>query len=299
MSSLNPTGLTEKQELPRLPLFSWPVWTILLLSLCLTFFGWRLAVQSETEAGKAQFQHSIEEVTRDLYTRLGAYEQVLTGGVALFTAMGDVSRSQWRDYVASQEIDRRFPGIQGVGYAALIPAEQIGLFSQNVRENGIDGFPVNPAGSREAYSSILYLEPLDWRNQRALGYDMFSEPVRRAAMERARDTGRAALSGKVRLVQETDQDVQAGFLIYLPLYRVGAPLQTVEQRRDALKGWIYAPFRMDDLMNGLLEGETALLRFDITDAAVDAGDGLMYSSSTATYPSHYSDSIEEQIFGHP
>jgi hypothetical protein len=50
---------------------------------------------------------------------------------------------------------------------------------------------------------------------------------------------------------------------------------------------------------GSLKGETALLRFDITDAAVDAGDGLMYSSSTATYPSHYSDSIEEQIFGHP
>ncbi len=40
------------------------------------------------------------------------------------------------------------------------------------------------------------------RNLRAFGFDMYSEPVRRAAMEAARDTGAAALSGKVVLVQE-------------------------------------------------------------------------------------------------
>jgi PAS domain S-box-containing protein len=81
---------------------------------------------------------------------------------------------------------------------------------------------------------------------------MFSEPVRRAAMEQARDSGAPALSGKVELVQETGKEVQAGTLMYVPVYRNGAPTGTVEQRRAALIGWSYSPYRMQDLLEGIL-----------------------------------------------
>jgi CHASE1-domain containing sensor protein len=56
--------------------------------------------------------------------------------------------------------------------------------------------------------------------------------------ERARDTDAAALSGKVVLVQETDKEVQAGTLMYVPLYRKGMPIETIEQRRAAIYGWV-------------------------------------------------------------
>lgn len=88
-------------------------------------------------------------------------------------------------------------------------------------------------------------------NQRAFGFDMFSEPVRRAAMERSRDTGRAALSGKVILVQEGEDGKQPGFLMYMPVYELGKPTDTVEERRAAILGWVYAPFRAHDFMAGL------------------------------------------------
>jgi len=48
---------------------------------------------------------------------------------------------------------------------------------------------------------------------------MFSEGIRRKAMIRARDTGLPALSGKVILKQETDTDIQNGFLLYIPVYK--------------------------------------------------------------------------------
>lgn len=48
---------------------------------------------------------------------------------------------------------------------------------------------------------------------------MFSESIRRKAMIRARDTGQPALSDKVILKQETDIDVQNGFLLYIPVYK--------------------------------------------------------------------------------
>jgi CHASE1-domain containing sensor protein len=58
------------------------------------------------------------------------------------------------------------------------------------------------------------LEPFGGRNLRAFGYDMYSEPIRRRAMERARDNGELAYTGKVILIQETEADLQAGMLAY-------------------------------------------------------------------------------------
>jgi len=83
---------------------------------------------------------------------------------------------------------------------------------------------------------------------------MWSNEMRRNAMARVRDTGEASTSGIITLVQETSIDVQRGFLTYLPLYRNGMPVDTVDQRREAIVGWVYSPFRMGDLMKGILGG---------------------------------------------
>jgi CHASE1-domain containing sensor protein len=84
-------------------------------------------------------------------------------------------------------------------------------------------------------------------------------------MIRARDTGIAALSGKVTLVQETSKDVQAGFLIYLAIYRKGEPLETPEQRHEALLGYVYSPFRMNDFMKGILKEKEEYVNLQIFD----------------------------------
>ena len=70
-------------------------------------------------------------------------------------------------------------------------------------------------------------------------------------MAAARDSGQAALSGKVVLVQEGGASNESGVLMYLPVYRSGRDVETVAQRRAALVGWIYAPFQMNDLMRGV------------------------------------------------
>ena len=141
---------------------------------------------------------------------------------------------------------------------------------------------MRPAGERPLYTSIIYLEPFRDRNLRAFGYDMFSEPVRRAAMEQARDSGAPALSGKVELVQETGKEVQAGTLMYVPVYRSGAPIDTVEQRRTALIGWSYSPYRMKDLLEGILshwdEHKTRQVHLHIYAGAEAKADSLLYDS---------------------
>ncbi|NDP47823.1 MAG: PAS domain-containing protein [Sulfuriferula multivorans] len=209
-----------------------------------------------------------------------AYEQVLRGGIALFNASDTVTRQDWHAYISSLEIDKNFPGIQGIGFSRRIPASALDHHIQAIRAEGFADFTVKPAGHRDEYTSIVYLEPFDARNQRAFGFDMFSEPTRRAAMVQARDTGRPATTGKVILKQETSTDVQSGFLMYLPLYAEGAAIDSVAQREQSLIGYVYSPFRMKDLMRGILgqEGRDAEIDLEIYDGD-DVSDGsLMYDN---------------------
>jgi len=113
---------------------------------------------------------------------------------------------------------------------------------------------------------------------------MFSEPIRKEAMIRARDTGIAALSGKVSLVQETVKDKQAGFLLYLGIYRKGEPRETMEQRRKAIMGYVYSPFRMNDFMKGILVEKEGYVNLQIFDGDKPLNETLLYQSDTGEGP---------------
>src|SRR5690606_34884860 len=139
-----------------------------------------------------------------------------------------------------------------VGFTRWLWPEERDQFIAEVRQEGFFDFTLWPEGERDGYTSILYLEPFDWRNQRAFGYDMYSEPVRHQAMARARDEGQGIMSDVVVLVQETDVAVQYGFNLYLPVYKHDSVPPTVEQRRQQLLGFVYSPFRVSDLLEGIL-----------------------------------------------
>ena len=201
-----------------------------------------------------EFIYLCSDIENKITGRLDDHARILLSGAALFNASETVSREEWRIFNRAQKIEKQLPGIQGIGFSLLIPRAELAWHIQGIRREGFPDYTLKPDGDREVYSSIIYLEPFSDRNLRAFGYDMFSEPVRRAAMERARDTNAAALSDKVVLVQETSTDIQAGILMYVPVYRRGMPTETVEQRRVAIHGWVYSPYRMNDLMQGTIGG---------------------------------------------
>lgn len=254
-------------------------WLVLVASLMLTVWAWRATEEDVRDDARAQFDARADELVWRIEQRLIAYQHVLRGGVALFNALGEVERQHWFEYVSQLELDKFYPGMQAMGFTIYLRPEQVPLLERRVREEGFEDFRVWPADPpRQAYTSILYLEPFDWRNQRAFGYDMMSEPVRRRAMEEARDEGRAAMTGKVRLVQETEHDAQAGFLVYLPVYTGGAPPATVEERRQLLRGFVYSPFRMDDFMRGIRRLKTTDLRLRIYDGDTPSPEALLYDT---------------------
>ncbi len=242
-------------------------WAVLLVALLVTAFAWNRTASYVRDRAEDRFQAQAEAIHSGITKRMTEYELVLRGAVGLFAASDAVNRSEWRTYIERLDIARYYPGIQGIGYSQLVRPDERAAHENTLRREGYSDYVIWPAGERELYTAIIYLEPFDWRNRRALGYDMYSESVRREAMQRARDSGQAAVSGAITLVQEMEQDRQTGFLMYLPLYRSGHSTATVEERRAALQGFVYSPFRMRDLMRGIIGSETPSVDFHLLEGA--------------------------------
>tara|TARA_R110000787_G_scaffold23762_3_gene67750 strand:+ start:167601 stop:170330 length:2730 start_codon:yes stop_codon:yes gene_type:complete len=253
-------------------------WIVLSVSLVLTAAAWFVANNFVNERAHDRFIFQVDDLESAIKQRMIAYESLLRGGIGLFHSSNHVDRTEWAAYVENLDIEEYFPGIGGFGFSRWIQPADKAAFEESIRQEGFTDFKIKPDGARDAYSSIQFLEPFDWRNQRAFGYDMYSNAVRREAMEKARDTGQAVISGKVTLVQETNEDVQAGFLMYLPLYEKDTPLTSTAERRDKLLGWVYSPFRMKDLMQGILGAGESRLSFEIFDGEKIHADALLYDS---------------------
>lgn len=252
--------------------------SIFLVCLGMTALGWRVSDQNSLSEAQQRFEYHCAEMEIAIQKRLKGYELVLQGGLALFVSVRDVDQSTWRKYAGELKLDTHYLGIQGLGYAPFVTDAHKREYLDKVRAAGRPDYDISPPGDRAEYTPIRYLEPDNFRNRRAVGYDMFSNPVRRDAMELCRDTGLTTITGKVTLVQETDTDIQAGFLMYLPYYAPNVPLDTPEARRAAFLGYIYSAFRMNDFMHGVMGGRAQNMDLKIYDGQGFADSDLMYDS---------------------
>ena len=255
---------------------------VLVVGLLVTAVGTRYMKSSVARIAEQEFLSQSSQYRNLIGYRLADHARILLSGAALFQASDEVTREEWRLFTQHLKLEKQLPGIQGMGFSLLIAPAELVRHIQEIRSKGFPEYQVTPAGEREMYSSIIYLQPFSGRNLRAFGYDMLSEPVRRAAMEQARDTNSAALSSKVVLVQETDQDVQPGALMYVPVYRKGMPIDSVAQRRAAIQGWVYSPYRMNDLFRGMFAdqvmGSEGNLGLEVFDGERLAPENLLYNS---------------------
>ncbi|MGF6181968.1 two-component system cell cycle sensor histidine kinase/response regulator CckA [Massilia sp. UYP32] len=254
---------------------------VFVLTLLVTFGAWSSAQRS----AEAQLHEAFDYRTRDMGYAIGrrllVYEQVLRGARGYLRGSVDLSRAEFAEYYEVLRLDQSFPGLEALAIASAIPPGALAAHEARVRAEGFPDYRVHPAGDGQPRTAISHIQPFNARNLRAFGFDMYSEPVRRTAMAVARDSGQAALSGKVVLVQEGGASRDAGFLMYLPVYRSGRDVDTVEERRAALVGWIYSPFRMKDLMRGVGGIAAPQLDVEIYDGDHMAPDALLYRSPGA------------------
>jgi signal transduction histidine kinase/CHASE1-domain containing sensor protein len=257
---------------------------VVLTGLGATVASWRSVSSVAEQEARARFDTLVASTVSAVQVRMEAYVAALRATRGIFLDGREPGRRPFREFTASLEMPRQYPGIQGIGFAKLVQPGDLQQHEEAVQEEGFPGYRVWPRDPREVYTTILYLEPFDWRNQRAFGFDMFNEPIRREAMARARDTGDAAASGKVELVQEAGRERQAGFLVYLPVF--SRPVPSVPERREAIVGWVYAPFRSGDLLRGTLEESASrVVDIEIYDGPEASRGALLFEAGSELDPS--------------
>ncbi|MCU6499214.1 CHASE domain-containing protein [Rugamonas sp. A1-17] len=260
-------------------------WATLLVGLGLTVVVWHLVALNTERRAREQFDTECADIAERIGSRVALYESGLRGARALFNAEPEPSRAQWRGYVEALNLLHSFPGVMGLGYSPLVPAAQRDALERQVRAQGYPDFRIwaRPGASLGAASvPVLYLEPFQGQNLRAFGYDMMSEPIRRAALLEAARTGEPVLSAKVTLVQNDTGEGRPGFLMYFPIYRkqdgpVYAPLSPA-RRIETLQGYTTSPIRADDMMAGLLGPSGRVVQLEIFDGANADPAARLYAS---------------------
>ncbi len=196
---------------------------VFLVSSAALFGWWQDLVRAQERWLEQRLHAEATSLAIKVSERFDAYDAILRGGAAIFAASTVVTRDEFHTYVDALRLARNYPGIQGLGFSAWVPPERLEAFERAVRAEGFPDFAVRPPGPRDDYSAVLYLEPFTERNRLAFGLDGLAEPLRRAAMERARARNEASTTAMLRLAQENGDDVQPGVITFFPVRRPLSP----------------------------------------------------------------------------
>jgi len=210
-----------------------------------------IVYQAIRDTAESEFQSLADNAVNRVTGRIDQHLSLLTATHAFLNANGGkVDARSFDTFVSGLDIEGRYDGIQGIGYAEMIRAGEEAATEAWLATAYEMKRAVWPAETAQQYRTpIVLLEPHDPRNDTALGYDMFSEKTRREAMQLAITTGAATASAAVELVQEITSVKQVGFLVYLPFRANGD-----EEEAGAMPdGFVYAPFRAGDLHTAALE----------------------------------------------
>jgi PAS domain S-box-containing protein len=251
---------------------------LLLLPLGLTFYAWKATTENDFHRGEAKFETLTIESEKALQNRLASYGNALLGAAGFVQGSDTVSSDEWRTYVDTIKLHENFPGMNGIAWTESVPREEIPAFLEDVRRDTPD-FDIHPQLAEGPYYLVRYIEPA-LTNHLALGLNLAFEEERRSAAELARDSGHAAITRRVVLVQ--DEERSTGFVMMYPVYRKNEPLETPEERRSALRGWAFAPLIARNFLSDLTHSQRTDFRLRIYDGSREDADTLIFSNGADT-----------------
>jgi two-component sensor histidine kinase/CHASE1-domain containing sensor protein len=223
---------------------------IFLLVAAITALSVYAIERGESQRAEAQLHNKADSIASALERRANTSSAYLRAGSALLATLDQVTAARFDRFVSELRLDVDYGGAEGIGWAAIVPPDKIADFNATTTAQPPAVVTLHPALAKgQPYAvPVTFLQPDTERNRRVLGFDMYSDPVRRAALLEAQLTARPTATGKVVLTQEGSSSLAPGFLIYMPVFRA-------DEFGRHLKGFIYSPFNAQDFLASALELE--------------------------------------------
>ena len=250
----------------------------LIILIVLSALVWQYYKNTTLNREERRFNEYVDRFIADTTERLQRYETVLLGGAGVFAASEDMTRDEWQAYYQHQQVDPRYQGVRRISFIRIIKHRELAQHIEEVRAEGFPDYTVWPAENRDFYAPLIYLEPFDNAARAALGFDLLTDPVRQSALEQARDSGKAALSGMIILVGEKTQGRRPGFLLVVPVYENSLTPDTVEERRLVIKGYVVGAFVAPELMACIFPDQVHEIGVQLYDGTEISPETLLYNS---------------------
>jgi PAS domain S-box-containing protein len=236
----------------------------------------------ELNNAQASFNGVAQERLDALETNLKLTLNNLICVGALYDASPGIQRKQFDRLTMPLLAGNR--AIQALEWIPRVANRSRQKYEEDARHDGYPAFQFTErpsptrmvrAGERDEYFPVFFVAPFKG-NEKALGFDLSSDPVRREALKNAAASGHMVATNRVKLVQETSD--QYGFLVFRPVYRGGIEPGSTEERREALTGFALAVFRIADIVENAGSAPSAAsgLNLAIFDRDADAGEKLLY-----------------------
>ncbi|MBZ2209449.1 CHASE domain-containing protein [Massilia soli] len=249
----------------------------LALSMIVAALVYMGALRTAEADARMRFEGVARSAQYSLAARVNTYAGVLRGMVAAFRSHdAPLSRRQFHDYVATLDLAANYPAIENANFAVHLQDQARDDFIASVRSDsslaagGYPGFDIKPGGRRAHYTVLTFLEPMSATDEK-FGMDISAKPPVDRALGLSRDTGLLGASGHAILVNHPAPHLSLG--MRMPVYRSGAPLTSVDERRRAYLGSVGISFAVPALVHGTLnELPVAGVRLSLyTDTTPGAG----------------------------
>jgi len=236
---------------------------VFLVVACASLITAWLAYVGVQDAARFKFEATADDALNRIESTVDLNLSLLTSTRAFFRLRGaDMSRVQFREFFDALHVDQNFRGLRGIGYLRMVPTgKEEDAERDIVKAQGIER-TIFPQTDQDWRTPIILYEPLD-DELTDIGFDMFTDPVRRAAIRSAINAGEPRASARLLFGQATGEDrTYPGFIVFSALED--------RQAGSSPIGMLYAAFRVENLFNAAL-GKAPLLpvNVEIYDSAVD------------------------------
>lgn len=267
-------ALSRRQYLPAVLAFC--------IGCALTFGAFTLIRSSEEGKAHAEFERAAEVHSAAIRRSTETNLLVLESLHSLYGVRRVDEPEEFAEFVGPF-LDR-LDGVRALEWIPRVRASERSEFEYEIRRTRFENFEIreqNEDGSmrsalpRPEYFPVLDAQP-DQNDDSVIGFDLGSNATRLAALDKARDTGVAAATARISLVQESEKE-RYGFLVFMPVYEQNVTPASVSARREALQGFILGVFQYPDLVDSALSYiPPSYVDVYLVDESAPAEESLLY-----------------------
>lgn len=266
------------------------------IGLGATLYYWHNLQQSVSSEMENTYVHQSQMIGEQVRARLGVYENFLRSSAGLFSVHTGLTQDEWVKYQAAFSLSKNYTDIENTSVTRFLPQSEVPAYLERRATQGEPTFAITPPGDRAVYAPLTFNAQYQGTPDIERGYDTYTDPVRRNAMDQAVKLNRMTMTGKL-----TDSGPgESTFALYFPVYMNDMPINTPEQRQAALLGFVHMTVNMNTFLTTILNSnQNPNIGFKVVDIDAKGAEVVAFQSSNFERISSEEGSIVRSNTGTP